>query len=124
MNAQERKLALRNAVLEWQRKYDVNDGDPILASLELFQIYMESHVWAERDGGPKLPAFSEFRDLTETLDTRTREFVRQTDELIRELRKLPDARQVQCRHYLLSIIVVAVLATAFGVALSQLLFQA
>jgi hypothetical protein len=124
MSAQERKLALKNAVLEWQRKFGVNDGDPILASLELFQIYMESHVWAERDTGPKLPAFDEFRDLVETLDTRTREFVRQTDELIRELRKLSGARQTQRGYYWYSLIVVAVLATALGVALSHILFQA
>jgi len=114
MSAQERKLALRNAVLEWQRKFGISDGDPILASLELFQIYLESHVWAERDNGPKLPAFEEFRELVETLDTRTREFVRQTDELIRELRKRPESKAGAGFYHGLALIVVAALALSVG----------
>ena len=42
------ELALKNAVLEWQKKYGIRDGDLLLASLELFHIYLhDSSV-----GGP------------------------------------------------------------------------
>ena len=40
MNGEERNLTLQNAVLEWQKKYGIRDGDPMLASLELFHIYL------------------------------------------------------------------------------------
>ena len=33
MNGEERNLTLQNAVLEWQKKYGIRDGDPMLASL-------------------------------------------------------------------------------------------
>ena len=42
MNTEERNLALQNAVLEWQKKYGIRDGDPMLASLELFHIYLRT----------------------------------------------------------------------------------
>jgi hypothetical protein len=40
MKGEPREMMLRTAVLEWQKKYGVQDGDPLLASLELFQIYL------------------------------------------------------------------------------------
>jgi hypothetical protein len=42
VNPEQRNLALQNAVLEWQKKYGIRDGDPMLASLELFHIYLRT----------------------------------------------------------------------------------
>ena len=33
------KLALNNAVLEWKRKHRIQEADPILANLEILEIY-------------------------------------------------------------------------------------
>ena len=39
MSNEDPKQALKTAVLEWQKKHGVQDGDPILAALELWEIY-------------------------------------------------------------------------------------
>ena len=49
MTTEDRNLALQNAVLEWQKKYGIRDGDPMLASLELFHIYL----WPLSYGGER-----------------------------------------------------------------------
>jgi len=39
MSEADPKEALKNAILEWQKKYNVQDGDPTLAAVELWEIY-------------------------------------------------------------------------------------
>ena len=39
------KLALDNAILEWKRKHNIRDHDPILANLEILEIYF-NHRYA------------------------------------------------------------------------------
>ncbi len=87
------ELALKNAVLEWQKKYGIRDGDPLLASLELFHIYLRvTHPSASQQGS-RLPAFEDFRATIELLDQRSKRFSKQAGELIQELRIGPDIRR-------------------------------
>ena len=91
MNSEDRNLKLQNAVLEWQKKYGIRDGDPLLASLELFHIFLRtSEPSANGTTVSHPPTFGEFRDSFEHLDQRTKTFTRQATELIQELRKLPE----------------------------------
>ena len=117
MNAEERNLALQNAVLEWQKKYGIRDGDPMLASLELFHIYLRTSEPTATGSRP--PTFEEFRESIELLDQRTKTFAKQASELIQELRKLPDtARQMRSRRGALFFLLLLA-ALAAGIAIGK-----
>jgi hypothetical protein len=84
MTDDERQLALQNAVLEWQKKYGVRDGDPVLAMVELLHVYLKSFAPSLQRSDS--PTFGEFRGSIELLDQRTKTFSKQATELIQELR--------------------------------------
>ena len=115
MNSDERNLTLQNAVLEWQKKYGIRDGDPMLASLELFHIYLRTSE--PTASGSRPPTFEEFRESIELLDQRTKTFAKQASELIQELRKLPDtARQMRSgRGTLFFLLLLAALAAGIAI---------
>ena len=117
MSPEERNLALQNAVLEWQKKYGIRDGDPMLASLELFHIYLRTQEPSANGSRP--PTFEEFRESIELLDHRTKTFAKQATELIQELRKLPaTARQMRSGRGLL-LFLLLVVALAVGIAIGK-----
>ncbi len=93
MIGEESELTLKNAVLEWQKKYGIRDGDPLLASLELFHIYLRiTHPPAEHQGS-RPPTFDDFRASVELLDQRSKGFVKQAGELMQELRIAPEIQR-------------------------------
>ena len=114
MNTEERNLALQNAVLEWQKKYGIRDGDPMLASLELFHIYLRT--FEPSSTGPRSPTFEEFRESIELLDQRTKSFAKQAAELIQELRRFPAAAQ---RGHWFFFVFITLAALAAGVAIGK-----
>ena len=117
MSPEERNLALQNAVLEWQKKYGIRDGDPMLASLELFHIYLRTHEPSANGARP--PTFEEFRESIELLDQRTKTFAKQAAELIQELRKLPaTARQMRAGRDPI-LLLLFVIALAAGIAIGK-----
>ena len=117
MNPEERNLALQNAVLEWQKKYGIRDGDPMLASLELFHIYLRTHEPSANGSRP--PTFEEFRESIELLDQRTKTFAKQATELIQELRKLPDAARRMRSGSGLILFLLLLIALATGIAIGK-----
>ena len=92
MTDADNKLALQNAILEWQKKYGVRDGDPLLASLELFQIYLTNASDAKKHEG-SVPTFVEFRESMEFLDRRCKQVAKLAQELIEALRKSSFAKR-------------------------------
>ena len=114
MSPEERNLALQNAVLEWQKKYGIRDGDPMLASLELFHIYLRT--FGPSSNGSRSPTFEEFRESIELLDQRTKTFAKQAAELIQELRRFPAGAPQN--HWLLLVFMVLA-ALAAGIALGK-----
>ena len=117
MNGEERNLTLQNAVLEWQKKYGIRDGDPMLASLELFHIYLRT--FEPSANGSRPPTFEEFRESIELLDQRTKTFAKQAAELIQELRKLPaTARQMRSSRGVIFFLLLCV-ALAAGIAIGK-----
>ena len=115
MNSEERNLTLQNAVLEWQKKYGIRDGDPMLASLELFHIYLRT--FEQPANGSHSPTFGEFRESIEQFDQRAKTFGKHAAELIQELRKLPDtARQMRSgRSVILLLLVLGALAAGIAI---------
>ena len=117
MNSDERNLTLQNAILEWQKKYGIRDGDPMLASLELFHIYLRTSEPATT--GSRSPTFEEFRETIELLDQRTKTFAKQSTELIHELRKLPEtARQMRSGRGVIFFLLLLI-ALAAGIAIGR-----
>ena len=117
MNGEERNLTLQTAVLEWQKKYGIRDGDPMLASLELFHIYLRT--FEPSANGSRPPTFEEFRESIELLDQRTKTFAKQATELIQELRKLPHiAGQMRAGRGVILFLLLLV-ALAAGIAIGR-----
>lgn len=117
MSEDQLKLALRAGILQWQKKWGVTDGDPILACLELYEIYFN----AMRPGGDgtRPPSFEEFRSSLELIDQRGRTFTKQAAELIQELRAVPHLRKL--RSYHTALLLVAVGAFAAGLLAGRFL---
>ena len=103
---------LRVAVLEWQKKYGIRDGDPLLAALELFQIHLAS-MSSNASGGVWFPAFLEFRDSIELLDRRSKSFSKHACELTEALRAVPNIKQ-QLRNYRITAFVLTALCALFA----------
>lgn len=78
--------ALKTAILEWQKRHGIADNDPILASLELWEIYLNRRP-PERTADP--PSFLEFRSSLEALDALAKRLSRQMTELQQEIRAGP-----------------------------------
>ncbi len=112
------QLAL--AISEWQRKHGIEDGDPMIAMLELVRIHLR-HA-REIDDAPDAPPppFEEFRGVIELLDRRSKSFVQQAADIMGELRRFGQSveRVNQTRFAL------HVTLTAFGIAMGLLLGKA
>jgi len=87
MDNDDTTTAFTHAVLRWQKKYGIGDGDPMLASLELLDIYFNARRPVAGDGRP--PTFEEFRESLDTLQQRSREFTRHANELIQRIETAP-----------------------------------
>jgi hypothetical protein len=118
MNEQ-REIALRTAVLEWQKKYGIQDGDPLLASLELFQICFGSFQSATQGDGSYFPSFEEFRDSIELLDARSKTFSKQAAELTEALRDAPNIKRQLRSYRALALVLIALSALVAGVLIGR-----
>ena len=119
MKGEQREMMLRTAVIEWQKKYGVQDGDPLLASLELFQIYL-ANLQTGDDSGTGL-SFQEFRDSFEVLDQRSKLFAKHATDLIEALRQVPNLRQHLRSYHAVAFVVTAIAAFAAGVLVERYL---
>lgn len=119
MKNEQREIALRTAVLEWQKKYGVQDGDPLLASLELFQIYLGSFQSAAQGNGSYFPSFHEFRDSIELLDDRSKTFSKQVAELTESLREAPNIKRHLRTYHAFAFVLTALGALAAGILIGR-----
>lgn len=119
MNDDALKLSLRNGVLQWQKKYGVVDGDPILGCLELFEIYF--NTIQARNGSERAPTFEEFRSSLEFLGQRSKGFTKQAADLIQELRALPTLSSRMRSYHAAALILVAVTSLVAGLLIGRFL---
>ncbi len=119
MKGEPREMMLRTAVLEWQKKYGVQDGDPLLASLELFQIHLANLQTGDASGSGL--SFQEFRESFEVLDLRSKFFAKHAADLIEALRQVPNIRQHLRSYHAVAFVVTAAAALAAGVLIGRYL---
>jgi len=111
-------LTLKMAVLEWQKKYGIKDGDPLLASLELFQIYF--HRWQNRpEQEGTASSYDEFRGSFEALEHRTKALSKIASEMIEALRMVPGRKEPSPTYHTTALVVATVLALSTGLCLGK-----
>jgi len=110
--------ALQKQVVEWQKKHGVNDNDPILATLELLEIYFR---YRQPPPSQSAATFEEFRGSLEELDRHARKFNSQSTELIRELRTIPEMKKRFASYRAITVFVIALLALIAGVLVGKFL---
>lgn len=103
---------LRAGIVRWQQKFHIADGDPALACLELFDLYVSSL----RQRTPESPPlrFEEFRSTMELLDSRSKGFAKHAAELIHELRQATQTQRQLRRASLLSFVLTALATFVAG----------
>lgn len=89
MSGEKEDLALKSAILEWRKKYGIQDSDPMLAAVELWGLYY-SH--AQVNGAKQIPSFEEFRGGLEQLGHLSNDVAGRAAEIIQELRAVPKIR--------------------------------
>ena len=117
MSETDPKQALTNAVLEWRKKYSVQDGDPMLAALELWEIYFaHAQVAVPKE---RLPSFEDFRDTLEQLERLGGDFTGRAGEVIQELRAVPKIRSDLNRFPMFALVFTAGLALLAGILIGK-----
>lgn len=110
---------LTTAIVDWQRKHRVADGDPMIAALELVRIYLQN---ARRiDDGPAAPppSFEDFRATIELLDRRSKNFIHQAADTAGELRRFGQSvERINQSRFLTQLLLVA-LGVVVGVLIGR-----
>ncbi|MCG3147707.1 MAG: hypothetical protein PCFJNLEI_01148 [Verrucomicrobiae bacterium] len=117
MSSDDPKLVLKNAILEWRKKYGVQDGDPMLAAVELWEIYF-SHVQLAGTQ-ERLPSFEEFRNTMEQCERLSGDLAGRAAEIIQELRAVPKIRTDLNRFPVFALVFTAVLALLAGILIGR-----
>lgn len=116
MTENSRKHALRTAVAEWQQKHAIADDDPLMATVELWEAFLES---------AKIPnstvSYHELRQELEQLDRLTKSLVKQNGEVIRELRAVPRVREELWAFPYFTVILVGVGSLITGILVGKFL---
>ena len=117
MSEPDPKQALKNAILEWQKKYAVQDGDPMLAAVELWEIYFnhaQLNVPKER-----LPGYEDFRSTIEQCERLGGDFTGRAAEIIKELREVPRIRSDLNRFPIFALVFISALALLTGILIGR-----
>jgi hypothetical protein len=107
-----RKQELRNAVLDWQQKHNIADDDPLLATVELWEAFLESE--RSQDASPP-----DVRRDIEQLDRIAKSFSKQTGEVIRELRTVPKIKSDLWMFPYFTVVLVSVGALIAGMIIGK-----
>ena len=114
------KLALDNAILEWKRKHNIRDHDPILANLEILEIYF-NHRYANGSIAKHPPSYTEFRDTLEQHERLIRELGKHAGDVIQEVRTVPKLREELANGRIAAIVIASVSALIAGLLIGKFL---
>jgi len=117
MSDSERQAQLRTAVLEWQKKHRVSDGDPLLASLELWEIYLSSLRFTPQTN--PAPTFMEFRASLEQLEHLSKLFTKVAGEVIQEIRAASKSKQETKSSHTITLAIASTAALFAGVLIGK-----
>jgi thermostable 8-oxoguanine DNA glycosylase len=84
------------AVAEWKHKHRIRDDDPMLASLELLELFFQNVKIQIPDSSSA--TIVEVRSAIQQLDRLAKDFSKQARELIVELRGPPHLKQANNRR--------------------------
>jgi hypothetical protein len=116
VNDNSRKQALKTAVLEWQQRHNIADDDPLLATVELWEAFLDSAKVPDVTAA----AFDTRREI-EQLDRIGKAFSKQSGEVIRELRAVPKLKGDLWMFPYFTVIFVAALALVAGMLIGKFL---
>jgi hypothetical protein len=112
---------LAAAISDWQHKHLIADDDPMIAALELVQIYLRHAREVDGKPGTLPPSFEDFRGTIELLDRRSKSFIQQATDVIAELRRFGQSVERLNRSRLLTQLVLTGLGIVVGVLIGRLL---
>jgi hypothetical protein len=111
MYNQIQKSEMQTALTEWKKKYHIADGDPLMATVEMWEILMQGNRSVE----PHLLFRRELEKLTEI----TRILSKQSGELIVELRNVPKIRNDLWAFPYFTVVLIAVGAMIIGIFIGK-----
>jgi hypothetical protein len=114
------KLALNNAVLEWKQKHHIQETDPILANLEILEIYFNYRYGI----GPVMkspPSYTEFRDALEQHERLIKQLGKYAGDVIQEVRTIPKLREGVAHGTTTAIVIAALASLMAGVLIGKFL---
>jgi hypothetical protein len=115
MNENPPKQALREAILNWKTKHNIADDDPLLATVELWEAFLESEKTV--DATP-----SDFRREVEQLERLGKLFTKQSSDVIVGLRAIPKIKSELWMFPYFTVIFVTVVAIITGILIGKFLF--
>jgi hypothetical protein len=115
MNEDPRKAQFQKAIAEWKKKYHVGSNDPLMATMELWEILVEN----SRAADPS----QVFRQELEKLAELGKNFSKQSVELISELRAVPKIKHDLWLFPYFTVILVAVAALIIGIFIGRLFLK-
>ena len=115
MNEDPRKAQFQKVISEWKKKYRVGDKDPLMATLELWQILVENSRAAD-------PA-QVFRQELDKLAELGKNFSKQSVELTGELRAVPKIKNDLWLFPYFTVVLVAVAALIIGFFIGRLFLK-
>jgi len=117
MSSEDQKPTLKTAVLEWQTKHGIQEGDPILATLELWDIYLNT-LKPQKPSEP-IPSYEEFRSSLQQLDRLSKGFTKQAGEVIQEMRAVPKIKSELNRFPMFALVFTALVTLLAGVLIGK-----
>ena len=107
----------QQAVLEWQHRHGIRDDDPMLASLELLELFFANAKISIPDSHAANAI--EVRGALQQLDRLGKDFSKQARELTEEIRSVPKLRRHLAAGRVAAIILTAASALAAGILLGK-----
>jgi hypothetical protein len=113
--------AIAQRLAEWQRKHGVADGDPAIALLEIFRIYLQHALPSSVVITAAPPSYSEFRETIELLDRRAKCFQDQSLDLLKQMRLAAPAGREPRTAGAIGVLIVGALALIAGFLAGRML---
>jgi hypothetical protein len=114
---EEKQITFEEAVANWRQKYDIIDDDPMLASVELMEIFFQNVKVQVPDSSTGMVV--ELGKSLHELNRLGKSFSRQTRELLQEIRGLPKLRQTLAVGRTWAILSVAIAMLVAGILIGK-----